>query len=100
MALGDGLSVAEAVRRWLEEETSKVKAQTIGSYRAAFAKHAAHLFKHYDRPLLEWMALSEITRRIAGEFLAERHKASAGQTVGREFSAYNGLHRCACGEDT
>ena len=95
IALGNGMSVAEAARRWLEEEAGRVKAQTIGSHRAAFVKLETYLAKHHGRPSLEGTGLADVTRRIAGEFIAERLKSSAGQTVGREFSAYNGLWRWA-----
>ena len=95
VALGDGLSVAEAARRWLEGEHGKVKEQTINGHRAALAKLGAYLAKHHGRPTLEAVALGDVTRRMVGEFLAERRGASAGATVMREFSAYSGLWRWA-----
>jgi integrase len=95
VALGTSMSVAEGARQWLETEQGRVKVQTINGHRAALAKLGAYMAEHHGLPSLEGVGLADITRRIAGEFIAERLGSSEPATVLREASAYNGLWRWA-----
>jgi len=95
IALGSGLSVAEAARRWLIVEETKVKAGTIHSHKAALKLFGAYLDRTEGWKTLEAVSLSAVTRRIAGDFLQERRAAKAHETVMRDFSAFSGLWRWA-----
>ena len=95
VATGEGMTVAEAARQWLAEERQKVRAGTIASHEAAFRRLEGFLERTQELPSLEGVALSAVTRRIAGDLLAERRASAAWETVMRDFSAYSGLWRWA-----
>ena len=95
VAAGQGMTVAQAARQWLAEERQKVRAGTIASHEAAFRRLEGFLAKTEGLPSLEGVALSAVTRRVAGELLAERRASAAWETVMRDFSAYSGLWRWA-----
>lgn len=95
VANGEGMTVAEAARRWLSEERQRVKAGTIASHEAALKRLEEFLKRSEGLPSLEGAALSAVTRRMAGDLLAERRASHAWETVMRDFSAYSGLWRWA-----
>lgn len=94
VALGDGLTVAEGKRRWLATQTSR-KAASIKGHEAAFRKLEAFLEEHKGWASLECVRLEQVTRRLAGEFLAHCCTLTKPATVKREASAYNGVWRWA-----
>lgn len=94
VATGQGMTVAEAARQWLAEERPKVLQGTIASHEAAL-KRLGQFLEREKMPSLEGVALSAVTRRMAGELLSERRASAAWETVMRDFSAYSGLWRWA-----
>ena len=95
VAGGKGMTVAQAARVWLAEERGKVREGTIASHEAALKRLGAFLSRTEGWPSLEGVALSAVTRRMAGDLLAERRASAAWETTMRDFSAYSGLWRWA-----
>jgi integrase len=103
IALGDGLSIAEAGRRWLEELDGKRRNQSLKGHATALALLGSYLERVAGLGPLEGVSLLAVTRQIAGEFLAHRQRQAStttgrvisASTVKREFSAYSGLWRWA-----
>lgn len=103
VALGDGLTIAEAARRWLESLEGKRRNQSLNGHTAALALLGRYLEAEAGLGPLEGVLLSAVTRRIAGEFLEWRLRQTSTKTGGainpatvqREFSAYSGLWRWA-----
>lgn len=95
IALGQGLTIGLALRQWLEGERGRVRRATAAGHEAAMAKLGAYLAAREGWPSLDTAPLSAVSRRIAGEFLAERRASSSAGTVLREFSGYSGLWRWA-----
>lgn len=95
IATGSGMTVAQGMRQWIEGERIRVRGNTIASHEAAFGKLGVYLAKH-GKPSLEGVALADVTRRIAGEFIQKRRDdGAAPQTIQREAAAFNGLWRWA-----
>lgn len=95
IATGDGLSVAEASRQWLDDVRGTVRPQTWKGHRAALDLFGSYLATQPGAPTMEGAALSDVTRRLAGEFIAHRRATRSAATVQREFSTYSGLWRWA-----
>jgi integrase len=95
VALSEGMSIAEGVRRWLTSIAGKNRVSTIKGHEAAFGKLEAYLREKEGWPSLEGVGLQQITRRLAGDFLAHCGERTSVATVKREASAYNGLWRWA-----
>ena len=87
--------MAQAARMWLAEERGKVREGTIASHEAALKRLGAFLSRTEGWPSLEGVALSAVTRRMAGDLLAERRASAAWEPTMRDFSAYSGLWRWA-----
>lgn len=68
---------------------------TWRGYEAPIARLGAYLETHEGAPSLETVSLSAVSRRIAGEVIADRRAERASETVQRDFSAWNGLWRWA-----
>lgn len=94
-AIDPRLTIAEAMSLWLAEQAPRVRGGTAYGYTAALNKLGAYLTNHEGLAGLEGTALADVTRKMAGEFIATRAHQSAPATVQREFSAYNGLWRWA-----
>jgi len=103
VALGDGLTIAEAARRWLETLEGKRRDTSLRGHTAALALLGGYLEREAGLGPLEGVALASVTRQIAGEFLAWRLRQTStttgrtitAATVQREFSAFSGLWRWA-----
>lgn len=95
IATGENLSVEQALRLWLDHTAGTVTAQTAAGHRAALKTLETYLTTHRGFPRLAGVGLANITRPLAGEFIAARRKDVAAATVQREFSAYSGLWRWA-----
>ena len=95
VAVRSDLSIAEGARRWLADERHRIKAGTIVSHEAAFRWLDAYLAENHAVPSLEAASFSDVTRRIAGDAVEERRTGKAWETVGRDYSAWNGLWRWA-----
>ena len=95
IANGGGMTVAKALKQWLDGERGKVRGGTIVSHEAAFRRLGAYLATREALPSLEAVLLSDVSRRIAGEFLHDRRSTNAAETVMRDFSAFSGLWRWA-----
>lgn len=95
VALGEGMTIADAARLWIEENRGQVREQTLNGHRAAFRRLGDYLTAQCNLPPLEGVTLDNVTRRIAGEFLADRRQHIAPATVLRECSSLHGLWRWA-----
>lgn len=95
VAAGRGMTVADASRHWLGEERQKVRAGTVQSHEAALKRLGEFLADVEGMPSLEGVALSAVTRRMAGDLINDRRQTKSAETVGREFSAFSGLWRWA-----
>ena len=95
IALKTEMTVAQAARQWLAGENGRVRNGTIQSHHGAFRKLGAYLANHEAWPSLEGVAMTAVTRRIAGEVLHSLRETTAAETVQRDFSAYSGLWRWA-----
>lgn len=95
IATGRGLTVHQAAEMWLDEVAGAVTAKTAAGHRAALKTLETWLTSHRGYPRLNALSLSDVSRQIAGEFIAARRREVAGATVQREFSAYSGLWRWA-----
>lgn len=95
IASGGGTTVVKALKQWLDGERGKVRGGTIASHEAAFRRLGAYLASHEGITSLEAALLSDVSRRIAGEFLHYRRSTNAAETVMRDFSAFSGLWRWA-----
>lgn len=95
IANGGGTTIAKALKQWMDGERGKVRGGTIVSHEAAFRRLGTYLATHEGIPSLEAALLSDVSRRIAGEFLHDRRSTNAAETVMRDFSAFSGLWRWA-----
>ncbi len=95
IAFGDGLTIAEATRQWITEVQGSLRDQTARSYEATIALFGGYLRDHEALPSLEAVTLSEVSRRIAGEFIASRRADRAWETVQKDHAALSGLWRWA-----
>lgn len=103
VALGEGLTIAEAARRWLESLEGKRRDTSLKGHKAALALLGGYLEREARLGPLEGVGLASISRKIAGEFLVWRLSQGSATTrtpitpatVQREFSAYSGLWRWA-----
>jgi len=95
IALGSGMSIAEAGRQWIASLNGQVREGTWRGYQASIAGLGAYMAAYEACPSLEAVSLSTVSRRIAGEMIAARRMERASETVQRDFSAWNGLWRWA-----
>jgi integrase len=95
VALGEGLTVAEGQRQWLATLSGVRRVQTIKGHAAAIGKLEGFLKVHKGWASLEGVGIDQVTKRIAGDFLAHCCTLTSLATVQREASAYNGLWRWA-----
>ncbi|MBN9509046.1 MAG: phage integrase SAM-like domain-containing protein [Alphaproteobacteria bacterium] len=95
IALGRTLSIAQASREWLAGEEGRVRAGTVALLKATLGHLASYLAAHEGILRLEAADLAEVTRRMAGDFIAFRQTEVAAATVKREASTFNGLWRWA-----
>lgn len=95
IATGEGLSIAEASRQWLDDVRGTVRPQTWRGHRAALDLFGSYLATQPAAPTMEGAALADVTRRLAGEFIAHRRATVAAATVQREFSTFSGLWKWA-----
>ena len=99
IALGDGITVAEASRRWLPTLEGKNRYQTISDYRTAHGQFAHYLGHVVGAGGAEAVGIAQVTRRLAGDFLvwrAAQPSARGGgalspKTISREITALLGL---------
>lgn len=94
IALGRGLSIAQAAREWLAGEEGRVRGSTIALHMATLARFADYLSRQ-EGLAAEGVGLEVVTRRMAGEFVECRAAEAAAATVKREASTFNGLWRWA-----
>ena len=95
IAFGAGMSVAEAARQWIASIRGTVREGTWRGYEASIKRLGAYLAAREGVRSLEAAGLSSVTRRMAGEVIADRRAGRASETVQRDFSAWNGLWRWA-----
>ncbi|HEX4262344.1 MAG TPA: DUF6538 domain-containing protein, partial [Acetobacteraceae bacterium] len=95
VATGTGMTIAEATRQWIAEVQGRLKGQTALSYQATIALLGGYLRDHEALPSLEAVMLSEVSRRIAGEFIEWRRAERAWETVQKDHAAVSGLWRWA-----
>ena len=103
IALGDGLTMAEASRQWLASLEGSNRHQTIEGYRAAHDQFAHYLQYVAKIGNAEAVGLAQVTRRVAGEFIEWRTEQPSSRdggtlspkTVIREISAFLGLWKWA-----
>lgn len=102
IALGAGLTVAEASRRWLQTLEGKNRYQTISDYRTAHGQFAHYLSHVAKIGSAEAVGVTQVTRRLAGEFLewraaqpSARGGALSPKTVSREITALLSLWKWA-----
>ena len=96
VALGEGMTIAEGRRQWLATlNGSSRRVQTIRGHEAALGKLEVFLRDREGWPSLEGVGIGQVTRRLAGDFLAHCCTLTSPATVKREASAYNGLWRWA-----
>ncbi|GBQ35534.1 hypothetical protein AA11237_0998 [Acidocella aminolytica 101 = DSM 11237] len=93
-ALGDGMTIADAARRWLKDKT-EIKAKTAQGYEAVFRLFDAYLKDETALGGSEVAALSQVTRQIASGFLDKRQESVSAAAISREFPAVSGLWRWA-----
>ena len=95
ITLGETMTVAEAARQWIAETEAGRRQQTIKGHRAVLVGFGNFLQETQGWPSLAGITLAQITRRIAGEFIASRGTTVAPATVKREASTLTGLWRWA-----
>ncbi len=93
-ALGEGMTIAEAARRWLKDKKD-IKAKTAQGYETVFRQLDAYLKESTSLGGAEVAALSQITRQMASGFLDKRLESVTAAAVSREFPAVSGLWRWA-----
>lgn len=93
-ALGDGMTIADAARRWLKDKKD-IKAKTAQGYETVFRLFDAYLKENTPLGGSEVAALSQVTRQIASGFLDKRQESVSAAAISREFPAVSGLWRWA-----
>ena len=81
IAFGQGMSIAEAGRQWITSIRGKVRETTWRGYEASIVRLGDYLAAYEGVPSLEGVSLSAVSRRIAGEAIAERRAERASETV-------------------
>jgi integrase len=97
IATGDHLSLREALDEWLAETGKARRGKTNAGHRKVFSDFEAFLREtpKHQHHTLDSMTFSDVTRRMAGEFIAWRAQKVSAAAVRREFSAPMGLWRWA-----
>jgi integrase len=97
IATGDHLSLREALDEWLAETGKSRRGKTNAGHRKVFSDFEAFLREtpRHQHHTLDSMSFSDVTRRMAGEFIAWRAQKVSAAAVRREFSAPMGLWRWA-----
>ncbi|MDE1882557.1 MAG: site-specific integrase [Rhodospirillales bacterium] len=93
-ALGEGMTIAEAARRWLKDKTG-IRAKTAQGYETVFRLFDAYLKEYTPLGGSEVAALTQVTRQIASGFLEKRQERVSAAAISREFPAVSGLWRWA-----
>lgn len=94
VALSDGLTVAEAGRRWLAQVVG-IRVKSINGHESVLRRFSDYLAAHTALGTAETALLSQVSRQIAGEFLEYRLGQVSPAAVQREFSTPSGLWRWA-----
>jgi integrase len=89
------LTLAEAANLWLEQEARSLKQKTIAGHRAVLKQLDTFLREKDDKRSIRTATLDDVSRRLAGEFIAWRAEKVSPAAVKREFSTPMGLWRWA-----
>jgi integrase len=89
----DSLSLHEASARWLAEQTGARRLKTIEGHKRVLKLLDGFLRECHELPSLVSTTFNDVTRRMAGEFIAWRVAQVSPAAVKREASTMMGLWR-------
>ncbi len=89
----DKLTLHDAAARWLAEQTDARRLKTIEGHRRVFKLLEGFLRDRHELPSLVSTTFDDVTRRMAGDFIAWRVAQVSPTAVKREASTMMGLWR-------
>lgn len=94
-ATTEELTLHDALEAWLAEAARRSEPKTIEGHRKVFSDLEEFVREKLKHQSLASMTFADVSRRMAGEFIAHRAGKVSAAAVKREFSAPMGLWRWA-----